>query len=750
MSTMPQPSVPTAQPGLPRLWPMAALLWLLVVAGRMVFVSLFAESVPFWDQWDAEGLRLLKPWVEGRLDPASLLGPHNEHRILLTRLVSLALFQANNGQWDNLVSAYANTAIYALVPLALYLILARGLGGRLQRGVMFAVLLALGWLPYAWENTRIGFQSQFYLMSLLAIATVWLAARARSGTQALGAAVPAILGLFTMASGILAPVAAGAALSLRALGRRLPLLPAGAVLAVLASITLAGYAAIPHIPGHDVFRAGSLGEWLGHMRLNLGWPVRPWPLAWLAVWLPMLLTLARIIRTRSIDRHEVFALAMSAWTLLQIAAISYSRGSLSSRYLDTLAVGLACNIWFSLRLLEQARQLRQPAILIQAAAALLASLLCMAALARDCKAGLASAAEQLALSDQQVRNTRGYVIHGDLAYLQGRGPKQIPYPSADRLAAMLDDPTLRSILPPSVRMPLALATDEVEGSVVARSGLAGTQVQTCTGAEDCLAARGRWRSQPQASAFPYLVVPLKRLGAGDGLEVDLLTHGSILQRLPLQQASASPQRAVFAPVPGQPWAIGLEDTSTTAALQLRAPAEAGRLSRWALGLQDWIRSHWGHRNSLDRQYERYAQPLPFTAGQRVAMPLHPGQRAEFTWTAPRDTSVVGLQVLLGNYADAADGQLLATACAGQACAQATGVLERSRDNAYFPLSLDRAVHLAAGQALHLQFQTRDATHPVAFWIDASAPGAARIQRFGDAGAAALEQRSPPLQLELQE
>ena len=47
-----------------RAWPALVALALLLLAGRVVMVSLFADSVPFWDQWDAEGANLIM--MDGR------------------------------------------------------------------------------------------------------------------------------------------------------------------------------------------------------------------------------------------------------------------------------------------------------------------------------------------------------------------------------------------------------------------------------------------------------------------------------------------------------------------------------------------------------------------------------------------------------------------------------------------------------------------------------------------------------------
>lgn len=743
-STAGPQTLATPAPG--RHWPWALLLAALVVAGRAVYVSLFAESVPFWDQWGAEGLRLLKPWVEGRLTADALLAAHNEHRILLTRLIALALFEANHGQWDNLVSAYANTVVYATVPLTLYLVLAGGLARPLHRGLLFVLLLALAWLPYAWENTRIGFQNQFYLMSLLAILALWLAARARGAAQAGAAALAAAVGLFTMASGILAPVAAGGVLSLRAWTRRLP--PWRMALALLPLVLLAagGFAAIPHIEKHDVYKAQDLGQWAGHFFSNLGWPLSSRRWAWLLVWLPTALAAWRCLRLRQASRHQAFALGLAAWALLQVAAISYSRGHLSSRYLDTVAMGVVANAWLALNLLEQCR--RAQASRAVAALALLGAAASVAGLAQGLPAGLAASYAMRELSDQQVRNVRAYVNTGDMAHLEGKPPQAIPYPGPERLAQALDDPTIRAILPPSIAPALEPATASIEGEVELRRDEQGLRISTCAPGEGCEAARGRWSSQPLRATRPYLYWPLDVRGQPAGLGVEVQAQGRAPVGLGL--AGARGPRQVLAVAPGTPVRASLVDASAAGALALRGPVEAGRLSRWAMRLQDGVRLLFGHPTSDALQRQRIVLTSPVASGQRKALPLYPNQLAQFEWNVPRGGRLAAVGVLLGNYGNSSDGKLALQACVRDQCQSTQAALRHSRDNQYFELALRQPLQLESGQRLVLKLWTHQSSQPLAFWLDAPVPGAARIRHYGPRPRQELAGRSPALVLVYQD
>src|SRR6478736_245918 len=90
-----------------------AFFFLVVASLRMYLLHLFAVDSPYSDQWDAEGWSLLRLFQNGQLGWGQLFEAHNEHRIVMVRMVSLGLFLLNNGQWDNLVSAIFSTLLYA-------------------------------------------------------------------------------------------------------------------------------------------------------------------------------------------------------------------------------------------------------------------------------------------------------------------------------------------------------------------------------------------------------------------------------------------------------------------------------------------------------------------------------------------------------------------------------------------------------------------------------------------------------------
>jgi hypothetical protein len=154
------------------------------------------------------------------------------------------------------------------------------------------------------------------------------------------------------------------------------------------------------------------------------------------------------------DSSERLLVCLGAWVILQAAAIAYARGGdgfrPASRYLDLLAIGLLVNLAALCRWPPAPNRSLAGVGMAQAWAALLVAALLPGALGNlltDC----------VRLSGQyaaQARSTREFLATGDPARLHGRSSLGIPFWDADALRQYLDDPMIRSILPPPLGDPL--------------------------------------------------------------------------------------------------------------------------------------------------------------------------------------------------------------------------------------------------------------------------------------------------------
>lgn len=429
---------------------LALLLTLLLIAtARLYFVETFAIPLPYWDQWDAEGDFLLRPWIEGRLTLRDLWQPHNEHRIFPTRLLSLLIFNIT-GVWDNIIEARVNILVAACIPLIILLFLMRGKALYGIRWLILVVIVAQFSLPFSFENLLVGFQSQFYFLIIFTLLAMILAVRYPADVLAMaGVLVLSWLSVLTMASGILTPAAVAAVYALQGFQRREISWKHLALGAVLLSLLAIGYFIMPNIEANHIYRARSISELLMALRYILAWPVaESWPAA-IVLWAPALGMVPRLLRARTLSRADLLMAGCVIWSLGQALAIAYGRGQgmgeVSSRYTELFTPGLVGNAWFAARFIEVTVKNRRIAWLgtVFFAAFIMGHITRYDGDMRDIYRGYG-------LSVKQEANVRNYLKTGDASQLVK--PKfEIPYPDSVRLRSLLDNPTIRPILPPYLR-----------------------------------------------------------------------------------------------------------------------------------------------------------------------------------------------------------------------------------------------------------------------------------------------------------
>lgn len=433
----------------PRTWPWLVLIFAVSVCARLSYVHHFASALPFWDEWDAEGDMLLRPLIEQSLSLGDLLHAHNEHRILPSKLLSLLSFSLS-GEWNSLNNARFDAFLFSLIPAFFFWFLARGTASLSARIFLLLAVTATALLPFDWENFLIGFQSQFYFLVVFALLAFSLAvAKPDKPAAIVGLCLLCIL---DMASGILVPPAVAGIYVVRSILDRGHFRIAASMTAAMAALAVAGYLSMPVIPGHQALKAQSAGEFVTALGHVLAWPANR-PSALLAIWLPAAARFLYLMAKRGkASPQDLFALGCWMWSLGQALAIAYSRGhqlaEVPSRYLVTLVPGLLANAWFAFLFLQSAFR-AIPRLRARHAAGAAISLAFFA-----CSIGgliLRTPADWQAMQGRHeaLRTQAAHVA----CYLDTRDPRcldvpffQIPYPDADRLRGMLDNPALRSVL----------------------------------------------------------------------------------------------------------------------------------------------------------------------------------------------------------------------------------------------------------------------------------------------------------------
>ena len=326
-----------------------AALFLVVLGAKLWVVQLYGSPLPLWDQWH-EAERFFRPWVEGHLTWKDFFAAHNEHRILLTRLLDLSVIWLN-GRWEPLLQMTVNAFIHAAFVCGLAFCLWDFLGRK--NGWFICFLLAPFFaLPYAGENTIWAFNSQLYLLDIASLATLVGLGFGRPGGWSwwLGLAA-AILGLFTMASGLLAPMAVGGLTILRAIKQRRMdrgnLITLGSCLAVVGlGMALSVTRADDHL-----LRAQTLMQFTSALARNLTWPFFDTPEMVCLISLPLALLAALYFRPNFQEpRAAEFLLTFGLWGVLQSAGLAYGRANYgevipASRYMDALNIFVIASLF---------------------------------------------------------------------------------------------------------------------------------------------------------------------------------------------------------------------------------------------------------------------------------------------------------------------------------------------------------------------------------------------------------------------
>lgn len=582
---------------------LAACLFALVVGAKWATFDRYGSPMPDWDQWDAEAMELLVPWFTGDDFLQHLLHPHNEHRVVLTKLQSLALVLLN-GQWDSRLEAVTNALLHAALAIGFWLLARRHTAGR-WHAPLFMLIAALFALPLAWQNVLGGFHSQQYWLLALSFAAVVTLVVAPTGSARwwLGL-VSAILALGAMASGLLAAAVVALVLLLRWWRRETRLREIAPTLAVAVGTAAVGLWTRVDFIHHAPMRAGSFGEFAWSVIRSLQWPLRQVDIGAVLMWAPFALLAREVLRRGPADRGGWRLLALGAWVLLQVAATAYARGAgaeyPASRYMDTLQFGTIVNAlafaWLAGRP-ASARHRRGLAVL---------GGLWLGGLAFGSGQNLTQA---LHWDLPQAKNYYGqaepalrrFLLNGDRAELE---LVDLPYPDPEELQARLKHPVLNALLPVPLRAPLPLAPSSpaplrrdapfLENALPPWGEIAPLQhgLSFDTPALDHaptwgsfalggVAAQGEWRSAPlPPPRFPWLKFETAgHVGEpGVSLELRAARTDALLATVAPTRVPRDSWRAAYVRAPRVPFVVVARDHDPARWMAFSPPVEMGGLS----------------------------------------------------------------------------------------------------------------------------------------------------------------------------
>ena len=417
---------------------------------KLYLIGNYGNITPFWDQWDGEAALLYKPFLDGTLTLKDLVAPHNEHRIFTTRILSLGILSANN-IWNPLLQMVINAGLHILmIVFSIYLL--SYVTGKRHLPALLTFSLVLFGIPYGWENTLAGFQSQFYFVLLFSIASLWLTVVCEPlSFKWWGGIACALLAFLSLASGIFALGAAAFMgiifylSGLRKTNRQL----IGIV--ILAAFFILGAYFTPSLPGHAMLKATSFDQFFSALKGIMGWPISSTFLAACLRNVPALLFTGWMLWKRpQVKDRRWLLFALVIWYGAQAASVAYGRGLVyyGSRYMDLFAIGILFNFACLLSIVRINFQKRR-SLSIGGVFAWLAIVLFSLG-----NYGISDVPPEIAskhlTSLTQEKNTKSFVETGDTAYLTNKPRLDIPYPDPNRLAMILSLPEVRKILPSAI------------------------------------------------------------------------------------------------------------------------------------------------------------------------------------------------------------------------------------------------------------------------------------------------------------
>lgn len=571
-------------------------LFLIVVGTKLWLVFLYGSPVPIMDQWDGEGATLFKPWLEGTLRVSDLFQPHNEHRIVLSRLLALGLL-ALNGQWDAQLEMAVNALLCGGMAVLIAVALTRLFGPALRTLIVLVVGLWSA-LPYGHENTLWAFESSFYFLLFFSLVAIWgLALHPLFSWRWWAGAAGLLLACLSMASGFFAGLALLGLSALRLMTRR-RLDQESVILIVLccAVVAIAFYFRTI-VPGHAAIRANSFSVWAKFFGSCLAWPFCRTAAACLIMYLPVGLLVVRYLSKRPTNFDEAWkrqteaVVGVSAWVILQAAAMAYLRGGNTlphpvSRYMDILALGALVNFFANLLLMKEIPQgtaARQTGVVF--ATCWITALAAGSILISQRELGSRAVRTQ---SFYEIEDTvRAYVATGDRAHLEATPPTAIPYPRPQRLAMLLDDPTIRSILPAVVRAPLRVEKIGDTGNAFVPDGYApptrNPSYERGWGSFSAqgVAARGSLQSQRMTTPFRYLQFAITGyMRQGLSLVLESEETGKRARVIPTNREDEY-WRLAYVAMPDKNIRILAEDDNAEEWFGFREPRELARFSHYA-------------------------------------------------------------------------------------------------------------------------------------------------------------------------
>ncbi|MEO6568274.1 MAG: hypothetical protein ABIO94_05885 [Opitutaceae bacterium] len=437
-------------------WRTPAAVFVFVVSFQLWLVAVAGTDIPFHDQWGIEGSWLFPKWNEGSLDAADLFTPFNEHRILWTHLLNLALFAAN-GQWDPLVELVAIAILRAGCAAGLVWIAGRRHPKR--EVVWIALAVAVAFLPHlAWHNVLWGIESHAYFalgFSLLALA--WLGSTERVLWQTGAGLAAGAAALVAMGPGAIVPLPLLGLAGMQACESRKFDRAAWRLVWPAIILLVAGLALRVAVPEHAILHATNLRQFFTAAGRLLAWPHVGQPFAAIPLNVPLLVLVgSRLSGKRRAATGENFILLVGGWSVAIALATAWSRGGseeliagVPSRYVDFIVLLPLANLGAVVLLAGEAVVEWKSRARLFAATWGVFLLIGWVGLSSEVMRRIVL--PRTADREAPIRLTRAFQQSDDAAVFAGQPRLLVPHPNPEAVRTVLNDPRMHGKLPPSLQ-----------------------------------------------------------------------------------------------------------------------------------------------------------------------------------------------------------------------------------------------------------------------------------------------------------
>lgn len=192
-----------------------------------------------------------------------------------------------------------------------------------------------------------------------------------------------------------------------------------------------------------------------------------------------------LARRPAVDDHAWVAAAIAGWVAIQLAIVAYGRGTaIGSRYMDLLLPVYPVALAAVFRLADGASSSRLRRYAMPGAVTWMFTVVA-GLMAWSYYYSLQQAIDWSKSAHQQMENVQAYMSTHNVDYLKVRNNHyliDLTFPDAAKLAHILDDPDVRSIMPPEIR-PIGADNAGARSHMRLKGSLAGV---TATAVRDVL------------------------------------------------------------------------------------------------------------------------------------------------------------------------------------------------------------------------------------------------------------------------